>query len=1032
MVDALDEGSRDVRRFYQEILPALPLDRLSVMVTSRERPPEKDQGIRCNFGDEKCESGDKALSLFYRCDECVDPFFDVCYPCHALERDCGKAGHELVEQYDHEEIYLKVDPPDEVIKEFVIAQIHGDVTARRSGRKGLGIYKQDLGTTMLGRLCKKHPGLENRIIDVIVSKADSRFQLAKLFIDTLREQLTEAQVDAALDRLPQGYFATYDQTVQRIMEKDTRKSSTALSALSWVVHAHRPLDLPELEHALAIKPGVDFSVKDTYDKETLLEITESLLFVESDEKAVRLTHYTAQEYFNDEGRRWLASDASSLIARACLQYFSIKAISTPCSRDRELEEIKERKQEYPFLKYAYEYWGTHVHEAGSDPDTLKDALKFLKNDLAIEALVQALWYIESSDSSRWEIRRGANSLHVAAWFGLTNVLSELKSSGLGINTKDPGHEQTPLMYASRRGHAETVAELIRLGASVNLRSARGDTAIVEAVREGHASVVHVLLKHADVKTNDPQIWSYDRTVLMVAVTKTNTEILDALLARKDLEVNQADLEGLTALHLASYSGNIDAVRNLLAHPQLDINARNRYGYTALFCAAECSNEDSAIAISKLLLERGAKTFYRDKTGGATAIMRAVDSGYIRLVACLLEQRAFRLGEIDSQGRGLLHAAAVGGKSELAEDLILRYEEAGIKVDTIDNRGRTPLHDACRAGSLPVVTLLTDSKANPLIEDHAHRNCLQMAWQNGHDHIVHYFTDPSNLFPDRLRNFRANAEDLPLWSLAKLGERGLITRILEQPPIRTSEQVDPDTGNTPVYCAVLSKDPTVLDLLLKAGLSPNTPNAISRTPLHEAAIIPDVQLTRTLLHYDPDVNAEDDAGTTPIRLAFASRNFEHAIRLIEAGANVRPKALILPLFFKAIEHGFIEAVKILINKFHAPVLVKNKYGESALTVAKANDRGGIMRLLVQNRSVYYHEGDGENKEMDLKKMDARGAFSRPEIWDEVEEDEKDILATQEEETGAHSDAWPSLQGVSDLAISQDQQMRAEEKQLANKE
>lgn len=370
---------------------------------------------------------------------------------------------------------------------------------------------------------------------------------------------------------------------------------------------------------------------------------------------------------------------------------------------------------------------------------------------------------------------------------------------------------------------------------------------------------------------------------------------------------------------------------------------------------------------------------------------------------------------------------------MAERLIVKHREAGIEVDKIDNKGRTPLHDACRAGSLPIVELLVDEKANPLIEDHAHRNCLQMAWQNGHNHIVDYFTCSTKLFPDPFQAFRQNPEDRPLWSLAKLGEKRLITTKLKQQPILASEQVEPDTGNTPVYCAVSSKDPTVLSLLLKAGLSPTTPNDISRTPLHRAAMIPNVELTNTLLHYNPDVNVEDDWGTTPIRLAFTSKNFESALSLIEAGANVRPKALILPLFFKAIEYGYIEAVQILINKFHAPVLVKNQNGESALAVAKANNRGEIMRLLMQNRSVYYHEGvegDDESEETDLKKMDARGAFSRPEIWDEMEEDEKEILATQEEGTGAHSDVWPSLQGVADLDISEDQRTRAGGKQLAN--
>lgn len=1014
-------------------MPDLPLDRLSVMITSRDRPPEKDKGIRCSFRDEKCKSGDMPLSLFYRCDECVNPSFDVCYYCHALKRNCGKVGHDLREDYDHEEIYLKVDPPDEVISEFVKAQIHGDVTARRSGRKRLGLYKQDSGTTALGRLCNRAPGLEDRIIGVVVIKADGKFQLAKLFIDTLREQMTEAEVDLALARLPQGYGDTYDHTVERIMAKGARVSSAALSAISWVVHAHRPLDLPELEHALAIKLGLDFSVKDTYDKDTLLEITESLLVVESDDKAVRLTHYTAQEYFNDVGRRWLSSDASALIARACLQYFSIEAISKPCSPDRELEEFETRRRDYPFLTYAYEYWGKHVREAESSPDTLKDALNFLKDGLAIETLVQALWYIESSESSRWEIRRGANALHVAAWFGLTNVLADLKSSGLKIDAKDPGHEQTPLLYASRRGHADTVSELIRLDASLNLRSARGDTAIVEAVREGHASVVHALLQHAEVKINDPQIWYYDRTTLMLTVTKADTEVLDALLARTDIEVNQADLNGFTTLHLASQCGNVDAVRTLLTHPLLDINARNRYGYTALHCAAECEDEQAAKEISGLLLDRHAKTFYRDKTGGATAIIRAVDSGHIRLVEYLLEQRAFRLGEVDNQGRGLLHAAALQDQCEMAETLIVKYDKAEIDIDTIDNKGRTPLHDACRAGSLPMVMLFLDSKADALIEDYAHRSCLQVAWQNGHSHIVAYLTDPTNLLPHSFQAFKQSPDNLPLWSVAKLGERCLVALKVKQLPIRASEQEDPDTGNSPVYCAIMSNDPTVLSLLLEADFSPNTPNGISRTPVHRAALAPNVQLTKTLLAYHPNVNAEAEDGTTPIRLAFASKKFENALSLIEAGANVRPKALILPLFFKAIEHGYIEAVRILIDKFHAPVLVKNENGESALTVAKANDRPEILRLLVRNKSVYCHErveGDDESTEMDLKKMDARGAFSRPEVWDEVEEEEKEILATQEEETGAHSDPWPSLQRVADLKIGEDQQTRAKGERMAN--
>jgi len=57
------------------------------------------------------------------------------------------------------------------------------------------------------------------------------------------------------------------------------------------------------------------------------------------------------------------------------------------------------------------------------------------------------------------------------------------------------------------------------------------------------------------------------------------DVMDLLLAKRELDVNAKDKEQWTPLHSACSSGNLDCVERLLNHPKIDVNICNKSGST---------------------------------------------------------------------------------------------------------------------------------------------------------------------------------------------------------------------------------------------------------------------------------------------------------------------------------------------------------------------------------------------------------------------------------------------------------------------
>ena len=103
-------------------------------------------------------------------------------------------------------------------------------------------------------------------------------------------------------------------------------------------------------------------------------------------------------------------------------------------------------------------------------------------------------------------RMGTTTIHIAAILEHPKLIKELTKRGSGVNSFDR-HGWTPLLWAAGKGNIESVRELIKNGADVDLtRDANNDAPVHYAAFNGHTQVILELMeKGAKIKRADNQM-----------------------------------------------------------------------------------------------------------------------------------------------------------------------------------------------------------------------------------------------------------------------------------------------------------------------------------------------------------------------------------------------------------------------------------------------------------------------------------------------------------------------------------------------
>ncbi|WP_428099507.1 ankyrin repeat domain-containing protein [Candidatus Rariloculus sp.] len=323
---------------------------------------------------------------------------------------------------------------------------------------------------------------------------------------------------------------------------------------------------------------------------------------------------------------------------------------------------------------------------------------------------------------------------------------------------------TALHWAAQRDDLELVETLLDAGADVNAATRFGVRPLSLASNNGNAAVVTRLLEAGA----DPNATSReDQTPLMTAAMNGRTAAIEALLAHGADSNAVESYRGQTALMWAAGEGNVDAVR-LLIENGADVAARSKSGFTPLLFAVR----NARIGTLRVLLDSGANV--NDiAPDGTSALNVATVNAFYEVASVLLEHDADP-NLPDARGSPLhsiawLRQPGVTGDAgvgelprlaprptgnvtalELAARLLEHGADPNVRIDWEENRfdpgggtarnppgltlgrhlltynGATAFYVAAKNGDAPLMRLLADGGADPLIPNRFGITPLMMA------------------------------------------------------------------------------------------------------------------------------------------------------------------------------------------------------------------------------------------------------------------------------------------------------------------
>lgn len=191
-----------------------------------------------------------------------------------------------------------------------------------------------------------------------------------------------------------------------------------------------------------------------------------------------------------------------------------------------------------------------------------------------------------------------------------------------------------LWAAAATGDVAAIRAALAAGVSVDVRDARGRTALLVATHANKVAAAKVLIAAgANVNAKD----AIEDTPFLYAGAEGRTEILKlALKAGADL--TDTNRYGGTALIPAAHYGHVENVRVLLG-TKIDIDHVNKLGWTALLEAIILGDGGKAhTKIVELLLRAGARTNIADRQG-MTPLAHARKRGQSAIVALLTKAGA---------------------------------------------------------------------------------------------------------------------------------------------------------------------------------------------------------------------------------------------------------------------------------------------------------------------------------------------------------------------------------------------------------
>lgn len=757
------------------------------------------------------------------------------------------------------------------------------------------------------------PEFKKKILESLCANANGMFLLPALQIRIILDQTSKSDMKRALHNVSKSLTAAFQSTIQRINRLSETRKDLALRSLMWISHARRPMNMVELQHALATRlDDVDLDRDNIPFPRTLLDCCCGLVEVDRDNSIVRLVHHSLEEYLRDYSHG-LFKDADMLITRICLRYLSFESMDQLPTQSR--ADFNTAITHLPFIDYASAEWGHHAHDVPAE--AIKDlALPLLLNPSALFTMTRVR---ESRTpdfrkfiGKSWDwANSGGAGISVCAEFGLVGMLKHLiaeRGDALRLDSRNV-YGSTPLHEAAINGHVATARLLIECGSSVLWTNYGQSTPLHLAVSFGQTAMVKFLLQHG--RTQLDQKGPNDFTPLHKAVEQGNEEMV-ALLLDAGALLALIDKQGSTPLHLAA-----------------------KRGYKP---------------IAKSLVDAGAFVHVKDHDH-LCPLDHAATGGYSDLVEFFADNG----GSIGHKGKEKwtsLHRAARGGHFQTVSLLLDRA--ADVLAD--DFKGNVPLHLAARSGSMETVKMLLErrpdrKKAQLFSRDRKNSTPREVAFFTAHYDIHKYL---------RAAEWEVVGGERSSSSLLTTAiERGDIDKVHEvlakQPG--SIDQADED-GQPPLHVAIQERQTRIIHLLLQSGASIERSGYHGWRALHIAASLGDMDLVNICLAQKADILARTTTYQTALHKAASAASLAVIQRLVEAGIDLTARNdRGMTALHIAAHQNQIQVARSLVLDYGMDVLAKDRQG---LTPAMWAERSGhfevrsflrkMQRLATGNKAV----------------------------------------------------------------------------------
>jgi len=400
-----------------------------------------------------------------------------------------------------------------------------------------------------------------------------------------------------------------------------------------------------------------------------------------------------------------------------------------------------------------------------------------------------------------------SSVVEAAMQGNKDAVRTLLKQGADVNTAQ-GDGMTALHWAAQKGDLELAQTLLYAGA--NLRATTrvgGYTPLLIASRNGHAALVDALLAGGA----DPNLaTSNGATPLMMAAQGGNADVVKALIAR-GADVNAKEkVKNETALMIAASYGRADVIRALTAHGA-DLAAATKVLDMAVF------NKEEGERLAQFQQQQAAQAAAAGRGNAAAPEGRR---GFNPNAKPGIE-RQYNYTELVAYWGGMsaIHFAAREGRIEALKALVDAKADVNQRV-VGDNS--TPMLIATINGHFDLAKHLLDQGADPNLAAHNGVTPLYAA--------LNVQWAAKALYPQPRAYEQQHASYLDL--MAALLDKGA------DPNVRLTKKVwyaqyDFDqsgldeAGSTPFWRAAYASDIDAMKLLIARGADPNIPTM--RTP-----------------------------------------------------------------------------------------------------------------------------------------------------------------------------------------------------------